>query len=91
MVFLPNSFWILLNNFAPFLIVVVGAYFKNEDWGFILGKWQKMTLEFELNKMGSPIPTWQIRDSPKFVLNEICDFMIKKVVNGDSQIVICDT
>ena len=38
----------------------------------------KMTLEFELEKMESPISIGQIRDSPQVVLNEVCDFMAKE-------------
>ena len=36
-----------------------------------------MTLKFELDKMGLQFQLGQIRDSPQFVLNEICDFMPK--------------
>ena len=38
---------------------------------------RKMTLEFELDKMGFQFQLGQIRDSPQFVLNKICDFVPK--------------
>ena len=37
-----------------------------------------MTIEIELEKMGSPISIGQIRDSPQVVLNEVCDLMAKE-------------
>ena len=44
--------------------------------------WTKWGLQFQLG---------QIRDSPQFVLNEICDSVAKKMVNDDSKVVISDT
>ena len=50
--------------------------FKNVEIRFTLFSEndQIMTLEFELGKIGSPIPTSTNKGSPQFLINEVCDF-----------------